>query len=475
MTSIPVDQEELQAARHAALRAHPTSEQAKALVAKLSAMVEEHTIQAGLRQRKRRDTVGKLEYATGAFLADLLRPYEAEEPNGWVYRSLNKASFTGKPVGRHAFNQLCDGFEELGFLLHVPGHKVSDEQADTGKFAARFRATPALLRFCTEQGVSPTVALDHFEFEYELPKHPIQLRRRKLKTSYRTTEPVGKPMDFEKAPAVKRMEHAISELNEFFAKQTLRGGEHHGYIRIFQNGDDPDFDWNKGGRLYSQHFTDSYQVMSSTRRRKMTINGEPVAEIDISGSYLTIFLSLHGLQLDTTEDPYALPGLGLEHRGAVKQWFVVTFGNKKPISRWPNDMLDDDPGLREYRVAEITEAVFIKYPVVQSWGEPLNGRTYSWADLMWLESAVMFSTMLDLMHQHTTPSLTVHDSLIVPVSKAEVASEMLRGRFQAQQKVVPRLKINWPMHEPGPLRNRTQRGTQRGNQGGARGEPKGEG
>jgi hypothetical protein len=178
----------------------------------------------------------------------------------------------------------------------------------------------------------------------------------------------------------------------------------------------------------------------------MTINGEPVAEIDISASYLTIFLSLRGMQMDTTEDPYVLPGLGLEHRGAVKQWFVGTFGNKKPISRWPKDMLDDDPGLREYRVAEITEAVFTKYPVLKSWGEPLDGLIYSWADLMYLESAVMFSTMLDL-HEHQTPSLVVHDSLIVPISRAEVASERLRSRFQAQRKVVPRLKINRPEPE----------------------------
>jgi len=183
----------------------------------------------------------------------------------------------------------------------------------------------------------------------------------------------------------------------------------------------------------------------------MTIDGEPVAEIDISGSYLTNFLSLHGLQLDLTEDPYALPGLGLEHRGAVKQWFVGTFGNAKPIRKWPKKMLDDDPGLREYRVAEITGAVFIKYPVLKSWGEPLNGRTYSWADLMYLESAVMFSTMLDLMHQHQTPSLSVHDSLIVPLSKADLAGETLKAKFEDQRKVVPRLKINWPIFEPSPV------------------------
>jgi hypothetical protein len=399
-------QEELQAATYASLRAHATTEQAKALVAKLSSMVEEHTIQAGLRERKRRDTAGKLEYATGAFLADLLRPLEAEEPNGWVYRSLNKGAFTGGPVGRHAFNQLIDGLKGLGFLQHVPGPKVSDEREDTGRYAARFRATPALLLFCIEHGVEPAQALDHFEFEYELPEHPVALRARKLKNFFSSTEVVGKPMEFERTSEVEAMEASIHELNAFIAQHTLRGGLHQGYVRIFQNGDDPNFSWNKGGRLYSQPFAESYQVMSAKDRAKMTIDGEPVAEIDISASYLTIFLSLHGIQLDTIKDPYDFPGLGPEQRVAVKSWMVATFGSKKPIKKWPSRMTEKTPELREHRVAEITQAAFTKYPTLNAWGEPLNGRTYDWADLMWLESAVMFSTMLDLKGQHRTPSLT---------------------------------------------------------------------
>jgi hypothetical protein len=32
-------------------------------------------------------------------------------------------------------------------------------------------------------------------------------------------------------------------------------------------------------------------------RLNMTINDEPVAEIDVRASYLTIFLALHGIQL----------------------------------------------------------------------------------------------------------------------------------------------------------------------------------
>jgi len=58
------------------------------------------------------------------------------------------------------------------------------------------------------------------------------------------------------------------------------------------------------------------------------------------------------------------------------------------------------------------------------------------------ESLVMIGTMLDLMWEHAVPSLSVHDSLIVPASKAEIAREALAGRFLAGNKVRPLLKIN---------------------------------
>jgi hypothetical protein len=82
MTVATINREELQTATYAVLRADPVSEQATALVAKLSSMVEDCTVQMGVRKNKRKGTAAKLEYATGAFLADLLKPLEADEPNG---------------------------------------------------------------------------------------------------------------------------------------------------------------------------------------------------------------------------------------------------------------------------------------------------------------------------------------------------------------------------------------------------------
>jgi hypothetical protein len=80
MTFVPFDQKELQAATYAALRAHPISEQAKALVSTLARMLDDHALATGARKNNRKSTADKLDYAVGAFLADLLRAYGDSEP-----------------------------------------------------------------------------------------------------------------------------------------------------------------------------------------------------------------------------------------------------------------------------------------------------------------------------------------------------------------------------------------------------------
>ena len=79
-----------------------------------------------------------------------------------------------------------------------------------------------------------------------------------------------------------------------------------------------------------------------------------------------------------------------------------------------------------------------------TWGLPINGHILNWADLMFAESEVMSGAMRKLMFIDHTPSLCVHDSLIVPVSKAAVAGEAIKMTFQAKHHVLPSIKINPP-------------------------------
>jgi hypothetical protein len=65
---------------------------------------------------------------------------------------------------------------------------------------------------------------------------------------------------------------------------------------------------------------------------------------------------------------------------------------------------------------------------------------------MWRESEAMLIAMLMLHNEHSVPSLSVHDSLIVPASKVEVASKMLVRAFGIVTGAHPLLKVNKPLH-----------------------------
>ena len=110
-------------------------------------------------------------------------------------------------------------------------------------------------------------------------------------------------MHFEATAKTERMEKQLKELNSFFDRFELRGGVHRGYIRVFNNGDHAEFDWNMGGRLGSYPESNYQQIGKRQIRLRMTINREPVCEIDIRASYLTIFHALYDEKLNPREGP----------------------------------------------------------------------------------------------------------------------------------------------------------------------------
>jgi hypothetical protein len=262
-------------------------------------------------------------------------------------------------------------------------------------------------------------------------------------------------MKFEHTDLSLKLEADVQELNEFLAKQTFGGGcVHRGYVRMFHNGDAADFNWDQGGRLYSQPADKNYQQQPSEKRLEMTINGSPVVEIDLRASYLTIFHAWHGVQLDREKDPYVIPGLGEEARDIVKLWVAATFGSAGPLRKWPKDLLRDYEAehghpldRKRYSVAKLRELIITHHPLLGQWGQPLkDGRVRTWADLMFDESRVVVAAMQGLMRDGV-PSLAVHDSLIVPEQHERRGAMALMGAFCGHFRVghipvSPSLKIN---------------------------------
>jgi hypothetical protein len=211
-------------------------------------------------------------------------------------------------------------------------------------------------------------------FITELPKEPLQLRTASRRSYGQKVQ--GQQMPIKPTPRTKQLEDEVKELNAFFEGFELGGGTHRGYIRVFSEGDVKGFKWNRGGRLYSRG-DENYQLLKEADRLRMTIDNEPVCEIDIKASFPTIYLGRFDVALES--DPYALPDVP---RDIAKDWFTATFGSNKHLQRWPTAKVSEyrkntggELG-KDYPVKIIQAKVLEKFPVLRNWGKQEMG----WAE-----------------------------------------------------------------------------------------------
>jgi hypothetical protein len=124
-------------------------------------------------------------------------------------------------------------------------------------------------------------------------------------------------------------------------------------------------------------------------------------------------------------------------------WVTVRFGTKGTRTRWPPEAIEryaeDNNGadLCEFKIKDVEKQFCRKFPLMDSWGDLKE----TWADLMWLESEAVVSTVILLMRSGV-PSFPVHDSLIVPVSAAEMAKDVLSNNYNYVCGVTPVLVVH---------------------------------
>ncbi|WOH62309.1 MULTISPECIES: hypothetical protein [Bradyrhizobium] len=440
----------------ATLRATPISQQASALMGELAARYPRPQAAKGAAYARKKTMVDHAN-AVGAFIADLLDTVHRDRSEGWLMCSLKKSDYTrgreGAPgITWRMFEAVRLAFAEAGLVEHKPGYPgwyngLKSVGPASGKLT-RYRATPALLAACASHGVTPDTVGEHFRFEVVMPSELVRL-----------TSPYQKTPDTEHA---QRLRAQVAALNSFAAHHTLahpnREIRHLGWVRLFHRADDPDFRWNKGGRLWSYPQDGTcYQRIGGKERRKMIIDDEAVVEVDISSAYLTIFYSWCGQQLDTDTDAYGgiLGDTDLD-REVAKCWINMSFGGGQLRTRWTKEIKENlldrlehkdispdtfDP--KAYPMKRIRERVLQRHPILERWGEEIGGRVRDWSDLQFVESEVIIGTMQELM-AGGTPSYPVHDSIIVPRSKEAVAVDILKKKFRARTGAVPKLGISRP-------------------------------
>lgn len=188
------------------------------------------------------------------------------------------------------------------------------------------------------------------------------------------------------------------------------------------------------GRLFGGF----WMAMKRERRSGIRINGEPVVDLDFSSMFTR--LAYADLQRPPPSgDLYAIPGLE-DYRDGVKLAMNCFLFDEHQRRLWPSDMnhtyeIDAEP-IDDYdadaaklppgwTVSKTKTAILSVHPDLEAaWGRGLGYR------LMWQESEILMAVLTDLMEQDI-PALGLHDGLLVPVSKTEIALRAMRTASKA--------------------------------------------
>ena len=179
-----------------------------------------------------------------------------------------------------------------------------------------------------------------------------------------------------------------------------------------------DVELTKGGRFYGP-----WTSMRKEERLKCTIGGKPVAEVDVSGMFLTLLCSITGDVPFTTrfEDPYQLPHHFQDiDRSEVKAVINSAIGGGTWKQYQPTKMIKGE-GISQERLSEIRSAIIPSYKCLQS-----------------LHKAEMYSEtlatheaeiMMRLVERLQKPIFILHDCLICQQDDALDVGKELQKQY----------------------------------------------
>jgi hypothetical protein len=354
------------------------------------------------------------------------------------------AAFTGSTMGHDTFRLALQGMEALG-LVHVREGITYLRGADAGD--PHWDGDPTciwpaegLLSLAVAHGVTADRAKDAFLREPStMPPvvgQPLQLRS--LSSWQGRKRISGRSLRYDPdEPDAKHLKQEVEDYNAYAAGFDVAGCVPPRWFRIFH------LEWRLGGRWYAAG-DGAYQSMSEDDRvGRITINGEPVVEVDAKASQLTV---LHGLRrLPLPDHDLYTVGRGLS-RDAVKKWTTITQGKGRPTDEWT----DDTPAkVKAEDVLAIRDAMLERYPFLNNLelfvpdelvGAHGNPHRLVAVYLQWIEARAITAAM-GYLRGRGHLALPTHDGLIVAQSAEQRAIEGLEGGYEAWANVTPRLDV----------------------------------
>ncbi len=426
---------QFKAADELPLGLRPVGAASKAFVEDLLVRFLRWETETNRRERARRGKLSQLRDCLATAAGGLLRAWGRDEALA-TFRSLKTNDFTGEPIGIRTFQPVMLGLEALGLLHRQDGHRKHPGDSWTN----RYWPSIELLRLALGHGLTPGTLKAAFRLEAPIkpPKVGPPLQLRALKVRGKKGKPPSLPIEADDLVA-QALELDVAEQNALAERTQVTGCLPPRFRRGFKR------DWDLHGRWYAFGGEGNYQQLPEADRLKITMGGEPVAEVDIAASHLTLLHGLLGLPAPEG-DLYEIDGLP---RDVVKAWVNATIGKGSPVlRRWAKETKASYPVCEQFSAAEVGERVMARYPFLRTPCVVLPPQTDGADPKLVLHhrmtnlEAIILSEVMRQLRQREALTLPMHDGLVVPEAAVPLAMEALWAVGAEIGKVRLRLKVS---------------------------------
>lgn len=357
-----------------------------------------------------RDIPLYFKYEVSAVCADIKRLFGVDEAGAAIAMALRDAARANKMLSYSRTRQFYDARDCHPLFSYRRVVRAADT-LDAGGWLIHHKQCPGGRGWQSAMAGTP-------QFVAELNKlaHPMALVLPRKTVVLRDTE--GRSIDVPKTRTVARMERKIFDINEAMAATDARtsSGVSLGapVVRIFNENMD------RGGRLYG--LGASWQNIPAIERPRISIDGDPVVELD----YSTLHPSLLYAEVGVVP-PLDCYAIGAWPRPLVKKALLVLINaptlNKVRVYLAHCDEMaalypaDGQDALRKAQQV-IADIKALHRPIAKFFHKDTGAR------LMRVDSDLAVAVMSKLLRQGIL-ALPVHDSFLVPARHADVLEEAM--------------------------------------------------
>lgn len=199
--------------------------------------------------------------------------------------------------------------------------------------------------------------------------------------------------------------------------------------RIFNNNS-----LERGGRLYGQ-----YSSLPKTLRTTATLDGQPIAQLDIKASYLCIRAGMASYQFEEESDPYQqVPWVDPNDprtRGFAKQLISTLISSGGDKKRLPSKLKAEYSDIIKPRqsIADFKTPIHETFPFLLQYVDGL--------EVMFRESEMIMGVLHKCVDSNI-PAWPLHDCVFVRQSDIEEATDTIKSEFSNHFGFRPTITLN---------------------------------